>query len=451
MAAITYKYTQEYMEGNSKKDRLKMNTYKKFIPCIYLKDRKAVGGFEDGTVLSEDPISLAQTYGENNADEILVYDLSEGDEAHEQALDMIKDICNRAHIPVIGAGNVKRMEDVKKLLYAGCTKAVLNYSKEGNVEITKEVSLKFGREKIVACIAQASEIETNAAVLEEFVSEVILLGEKTIKQAMEISGNPLIVTLPEVSLDKIIELLSYPVISGITGPAINANVKELTDIKDLCAGNGVPVRTFEPQIRWEELKTNSEGLVPVVVQDYKTQEVLMLAYMNKAAYLHTLKSGRMTYYSRSRKEQWIKGETSGHFQYVKEMKADCDKDTILAKVEQIGAACHTGNYSCFFNEIMKKEYDESNPLMVFESVLGIIKDRKIHPKEGSYTNYLFDKGIDKILKKLGEEATEIVIAAKNPNANEIKYEIADFLYHMMVLMVEKGVTWEEITDELDKR
>lgn len=428
-----------------------MNTYKKFIPCIYLKDKKAVAGFQDETVVSEEPTELARLYGEYNADEIIIYDLSQEDAAHEEALDIIKAICESAQVPIIGAGNVKRMEDVKKLLYAGCTKAVLNYSKEKNIEITKEVSQKFGKGKILACIAKASEIESNAELLTEFVSEVILLGEKTIKQAMKISQLPLIVTLPEVSLDKIIELLSYPIIQGVTGPAINANVKELTDIKDLCAGNGVAVRTFEPQIKWEELKTNSEGLVPVIVQDYKTQEVLMLAYMNKAAYLHTLKSGRMTYYSRSRREQWIKGETSGHFQYVKEMKADCDKDTILAKVSQVGAACHTGNYSCFFNEIMKKEYTETNPLMVFESVLGVIKDRKVHPKEGSYTNYLFDKGIDKILKKLGEEATEIVIAAKNPNANEIKYEISDFLYHMMVLMVEKGVTWEEITEELDKR
>ncbi len=428
-----------------------MNTYKKFIPCIYLKDKKAVAGFQDETVVSEDPTELARLYGEYNADEIIIYDLSKEDTAHEEALDIIKAICERAQVPIIGAGNVKRMEDVKKLLYAGCTKAVLNYSKEENIEITKEVSQKFGKEKILTCIAKASEIESNAELLTEFVSGVILLGEKTIKQAMQISQLPLIVTLPEVSLDKIIELLSYPIIQGVTGPAINANVKELTDIKDLCGGNGVANSTFEPKIKWEELKTNSEGLVPVIVQDYKTQEVLMLAYMNKAAYMHTLKSGRMTYYSRSRREQWIKGETSGHFQYVKEMKADCDKDTILAKVSQVGAACHTGNYSCFFNEIMKKEYTETNPLMVFESVLGVIKDRKIHPKEGSYTNYLFDKGIDKILKKLGEEATEIVIAAKNPNANEIKYEISDFLYHMMVLMVEKGVTWEEITEELDKR
>lgn len=428
-----------------------MNTYKKFIPCIYLKNKKAVAGFKDHTVIHEDPAELARCYGENNADEILVFDLSSDDASHEEALDVIKEICSRAQIPVIGAGNVRRMEDIKKLLYAGCMKAALNYSKEGNIEITKEVSLKFGKDKILACIAKACEIQGNASVLEEFVDGVILINEKTIKQAMEISKLPLIVTLPEVSLDKIIELLSCQIIAGVTGPAINENVKELNDIKDLCSGNGVAVKTFEPKIKWEELTKNADGLIPVVVQDYKTLKVLMLAYMNEEAYLHTLKSGRMTYYSRSRQQQWVKGETSGHFQYVKEMTADCDNDTILAKVSQVGAACHTGSYSCFFNEIMKKEYQETNPLMVFESVLGVIKDRKVHPKEGSYTNYLFDKGIDKILKKLGEEATEIVIAAKNPNANEIKYEIADFLYHMMVLMVEKGVSWEEITEELDKR
>lgn len=428
-----------------------MDNYKKFIPCIYLKEGKAVAGFQDQTVVSEDPVSLSAFYGENNADELIVYDLSTDDASHETALDVIKEICSKAQIPVIGAGNVKRMEDVKKLLYAGCMKAALNYSKEGNIEITREVSLKFGKDKIVACIAKASEIETNKAVLEELVCEVILIDEKTIKQAMEIATLPVIVTLPEVSLDKIMELLSCEKIAGVTGPAINENAKELSDIKDLCAGNQIAVHTFEPKVKWEELKKNSDGLVPVVVQDYKTREVLMVAYMNEDAYLHTLKCGRMTYYSRSRQERWIKGETSGHYQYVKELIADCDKDTLLAKVAQVGAACHTGNYSCFFQEIMKKEYEETNPLMVFESVLNVIKDRKVHPKEGSYTNYLFDKGIDKILKKLGEEATEIVIAAKNPNVNEIKYEISDFLYHMMVLMVEKGVSWEEITEELDKR
>ena len=164
-----------------------------------------------------------------------------------------------------------------------------------------------------------------------------------------------------------------------------------------------------------------------------------------------LQTGKMTYWSRSRQELWTKGMTSGHLQYVKSLSIDCDNDTILAKVSQIGAACHTGNHTCFYREMVKKEYHDANPLKVFEHVYGVIQDRKEHPKEGSYTNYLFDKGIDKILKKVGEEATEVVIAAKNPDPEEIKYELSDFLYHAMVLMVEKGVTWEDITHELANR
>ena len=204
-------------------------------------------------------------------------------------------------------------------------------------------------------------------------------------------------------------------------------------------------------IAWEDLKLNSDGMVPVVVQDAENDEVLMLAYMNKEAFAQTIRTGRMTYWSRSRSELWVKGLTSGHFQYVKELRLDCDNDTILAKVDQIGAACHTGSRSCFFKKLLKKEYDDTNPLKVFQEVYDVILDRREHPKEGSYTNYLFDKGIDKILKKVGEECTEIVIAAKNPDKEEIKYEISDFLYHVMVLMAVKGLTWEEVTRELARR
>ena len=208
---------------------------------------------------------------------------------------------------------------------------------------------------------------------------------------------------------------------------------------------------MESALAWEEFQLNSDGLIPVVVQDYRTDQVLMLAYMNEEAFRVTLQTGRMTYWSRSRSELWVKGLTSGHFQYVRSLSADCDKDTILARVSQVGAACHTGAVSCFFNELVKKQYDETNPRKVFEDVYGVIMDRKEHPKEGSYTNYLFDKGIDKILKKVGEEATEIIIAAKNPDPEEIKYEISDFLYHVMVLMAERGVTWDDIMRELARR
>lgn len=426
-------------------------SYKKFIPCIYLYKGNAVKGFSDSTIMDTNPVALARFYSDNNADELIVYDMSDGDAEHEEALDIIKEICAAAEIPVIGAGNVKRMEDIKKLLYAGCRKAALNYSKPGNVEITEEVSKKFGKDKIVACVTEADSIVRNETLLQEYVDEIILVKETCLKEAIGVSSISMIASVPEVSLDKIMEILSCENICGISGYAINENAKELLAVKSLCQNNGIAVNTFEPAIRWEEFKKNTDGHVTVVVQDYKTDEVLMVAYMNEEAYNMTLKTGKMTYFSRSRQELWIKGETSGNYQYVKSLTADCDKDTILAKVSQIGAACHTGSHSCFFNAIMAKEYEESNPLKVFEQVFDVIKDRKVHPKEGSYTNYLFDKGIDKILKKLGEEATEIVIAAKNPNANEVKYEISDFLYHMMVLMAEKNVTWEEITTELAQR
>ncbi len=224
-------------------------------------------------------------------------------------------------------------------------------------------------------------------------------------------------------------------------------VKTLDEISDRLSKD-----TLVSDISFDEFKTDDKGLVPCIAQDYKTGKVLMLAYMNKESYAKTLETGLMTYYSRSRNKLWTKGEESGHFQKVISLTIDCDKDTILAKVDQTGPACHTGNETCFFTPLVEKDSgDSANPLTVLQDVYGTILDRKNNPREGSYTNYLFDKGIDKILKKVGEECTEIVIAAKNPDAEEIKYEIADFLYHAMVLMVERGVSWEDITDELARR
>jgi len=425
---------------------------KKFVPCIYLYHGNCVRSLKDITIVETNPVRLASYFSENNADEIIVFDMSGSDDEHEEALDIIKEICEVSEVDVIGAGNIKRMEDVKKLLYAGCKKAILDYRTGTNTAITEEVSLKFGKDKILACYEDLSEIAEYKELIEKYVSALVLLNPHTIRETFEIITMPLFVQINQLTLNKLFDIIDYPNVQGITGNIINDNMKEIPAIKSLCEEKGIPVNTLKAAFTWADFKKNEDGLVPVVIQDYKTNEVLMVAYMNEEAYHRTLQTGKMCYYSRSRKEQWLKGETSGHFQYVKSLTADCDMDTILAKVSQVGAACHTGSYSCFFNEIIKKDYEDvSNPLKVFEDVFAVINDRKIHPKEGSYTNYLFDKGIDKILKKLGEEATEIVIAAKNPNPNEIKYEISDFLYHMMVLMAEKEVTWEEITTELANR
>lgn len=425
---------------------------KKFVPCIYLKHEHAVRGLDDTTIVDTDPVRLAKYYSENNADELIVFDMSEGDEEHETALDIMKEIVSVSEMDVIGAGNVKRMEDIKKILYTGCKKAVLDYEKQENIDITEEVSLKFGRDKILISYNDPEVLISNQELIQKYVSSMILMNPHRIRESMDIIDLPFFVRINQIALNKLLEILAYENVCGVTGNTINDNMGEILALKELCKQNNIPVESFHAAFTWTDFKKNSDGMVPVIVQDYRTGEVLMMAYMNEEAYGNTLKTGKMTYFSRSRQELWLKGETSGHYQYVKSLTADCDMDTILAKVSQVGAACHTGARSCFFNEITKKDYEEStNPLQVFEEVLNIIKDRKIHPKEGSYTNYLFDKGIDKILKKLGEEATEIVIAAKNPNANEVKYEISDFLYHMMVLMVEKDVSWEDITGELANR
>ncbi len=404
------------------------NNNRKLIPCIYLYEGKAVKGINDKTVICNDPLEVVNKYIDLNVDDLMVYDLSEGlgDEAHERAIDIIKDICKASDASVIGCGNIKRMEDVKKLLYAGCQKAALNLDKAANIEIMKEVSDKFGKDKIFAMYSNNKQLADNKELLEKLTTSLI----KIISSEAEIC---------EESIDL--------AISYVIDDYENSYETYKKAIKD----KNLKLYSLEPAFSWADLKKNSDGMVPVIVQDYKTDQVLMLAYMNEEAYNKTLETGKMTYFSRSRQSLWLKGETSSHFQFVKSLYADCDLDTILAKVKQIGAACHTGKYSCFFNEIAKKDYVEKNPQKVLDSVFDVIQDRKVNPREGSYTNYLFDKGIDKILKKVGEEATEIVIAAKNPNDNEIVYEMSDFLYHMMVLMAEKNVSWEDITDELARR
>ena len=423
---------------------------KLFCASIYLYQGSAVRNLEDHTIVSDDPAALATYYCNNNADRVIVFDQSNTDNEHEAALDIIKKIALACEVPVIGAGNVKRMEDIKKLLYAGCSKAVLNYSRLSNIEITEEVSKKFGKSKIVASYTDTSCLSEHKELLEEYVSELICMNASNIQKGCEIISIPTICSI-EQNTEESEKILLFDNVGGLTGNLINDTIEDVFSQKLRLAKKGVLVSACEASMKWSDFKLNSDNMLPVVVQDYKTNEVLMVAYMNEDAYDQTITTGKMTYWSRSRNELWVKGDTSGHYQYVKSLTADCDKDTLLAKVSQVGAACHTGNYSCFFNQILQKEYNDTNPLKVFEDVYAVIQDRKLHPKDGSYTNYLFDKGIDKILKKLGEEATEIVIDAKNQNVNEIKYEICDFLYHMMVLMVEKGVTWEEIMAELADR
>jgi len=425
----------------------------KLIPAVYLLNGKVLDKAKaeaaaENAYYDLDPVSLCVNLSHTGADELLIFELSDNDKTHDANINMIQDIADAVDIPLIVGGNVKRLEDVKKYLYAGASRALLNMSLASNEAIIKEAADRFGKEKIAI---YKPGVVTNETIEGWATAGASLMITESVPE-QELAMPALVMNNEEpVALAKACTVQKITEVYGISSDVFLDYTTPMMNYKQKLKAADIEVHTLKSSVAFSELKLNSDGMVPVVVQDYKTNEVLMLAYMNEEAFNHTLETGRMTYYSRSRDELWEKGLTSGHFQYVKSLTLDCDSDTILAKVYQVGAACHTGKRSCFFHEIVKTEYDDSNPMKVFEEVYRVILDRKNNPKEGSYTNYLFDKGIDKILKKVGEEATEIVIAAKNPDPKEIVYEISDFLYHVMVLMAEKDVDWKEITKELIRR
>ena len=429
-------------------------SFKKLIPIMYLKDEKAYTSRECRIPVDSKytPVEIAEKFSENGADELIIVDLSYDDASHDKAIGILRRISKKIDIPMYAGGNVKRVEDVKKYLYAGVSKVFLEDSKESNLVMMKEVADRFGKDKLGLWYTGADKEAVRMAQDNELSCIFASDFDKNVAKTAKNACIPAIIELVS-SHDgtDIITELSQAAVAGVSGPMISSVDFSFMEAKQALKDAGISMNTFESSIPFSQFKLNEQGLIPVVVQDYKTDEVLMVAYMNEESYNATLATGKMTYYSRSRQELWLKGETSGHFQYVRSIDIDCDNDTLLAKVKQVGAACHTGNRSCFYRNLVSSEYTQVNPLKVFNDVMAVIEDRKVNPKEGSYTNYLFDKGIDKILKKVGEEATEIVIAAKNPDPEESKYEIADFLYHVMVLMSLKGLTWEDIVKELANR
>ena len=201
-------------------------------------------------------------------------------------------------------------------------------------------------------------------------------------------------------------------------------------------------------ININELKFDEKGLIPAIIVDAETQNVVMMAYMNKESLEISMKEGKTCFWSRSRKCLWRKGETSGNVQHIVSITSDCDNDTLLIKVKKNGPACHTGSDSCFFNPVYEsEELSEFSLYSLYDMLVG----RKVEKKEGSYTTYLFEKGIDKILKKVGEECTEVIIAGKADDKKETVYEVADLTYHVMVMMIEMGISVDDIKRELASR
>lgn len=418
-----------------------------------MSEKKLIAYINAENEIISNVIDRAVNYSQEDIDEIFLYNYSSREDDKEEILKAVRKLSKIIDTPIILGINVSRFEDVKKALYSGAARAMIKDEILDDKNVYKEASDRFGKDRLIVEIEDYNEFidGTIDERLNDYVGTYMIKHVEItakLKAAIANSDKPVIIrdALVRHNIKELME------IESVDGVATNYYVgKRIYPIKKSLKEDGIDVRIFTSCIEFSDLKLSSDGLIPVIVQDYKNDEVLMMAYMNEEAFNKTFELGCMTYYSRSRQQLWVKGETSGHYQYVKKLSIDCDNDTILAKVKQVGAACHTGNRTCFFTDIANKEYYETNPTVVLNRVYDVIMDRKDNPKKGSYTNYLFEKGIDKILKKCGEEATEIVIAAKNPDSEELKYEIADFLYHMMVLMAECGLSWEDITQELANR
>ncbi len=417
--------------------------YKKIIPLINTEGE-----------ISANVVRLADRYCDSGADELLLYNFSKDENSKEEILKLSKNLKRTVDIPYIIGFFAKNFDDIKRVLYTGASGILLSNSLLNQPDLIKYASERFGKNKIYLEARQEDILQSDEIfeTCEKLGIGTLVIDHIDTSEAFvsKLSKSPVSVIIrDDLQKNDIRNLFNIPNVIGITTEFYKD--KDILKAKLALKEENISVNIFESKIPFSEFKINEAGLIPVITQDYKTGEVLMLAYMNEEAYNRTITEGRMTYYSRSRKSLWLKGETSGNYQYVKALYTDCDKDTLLAKVRQTGPACHTGNKSCFYTSLLNNEYKESDPYRIFQSVYDVIMDRKKNPKEGSYTNYLFEKGIDKILKKCGEETAEIIIAAKNQNVDELRYEIADFLYHLMVLMAECGLDWDDIASELADR
>ena len=470
--------------------------YKKIIPCLDINKGRVVKGVNfEGLRDAGDPVEIAESYVDAGADEIVFLDISSTVENRQITLDLVKKVAAVVTVPFTVGGGIRTLEDAESVLNAGATTVSIGSAAVQNPHVITEVSNRFGKGSITVAI-DAKKNETDGTFHVMIHGGQLDTGIDAVHWAKEVealgAGCILLTSMDrdgvcngyDMELTKAVtSAVSIPVTAsggagklsdfydvltegGATG-ALAASLFHfktlgIQEVKKYLLERGVSVTLSPEKIATHEPNSafsfESDALIPVIAQDATSKEVLMLAYMNQEAYKKTVTTGKAHYYSRSRAKIWLKGEESGHFQLVKEIRYDCDRDTLLLLVEQVGGACHTGHKSCFYRsaeglQTSEHVFDAETVYKkdILDTLQQLVLERRDKPVEGSYTNYLFDKGLDKILKKVGEENAEVIIASKNEGNEELIYEVADLIYHLTVLLVEKKIGWDDIRKELTKR
>lgn len=444
---------------------------KRIIPCLDIKDKMVVKGeqFKDVKVIAN-PLDIAKYYSDSGADELVFYDIMASTEDRGPFLELVSDIAKAITIPFTVGGGVKNIDDFDALLKSGADKVSINTQAFLNPSLINEASLKYGAQCVVLSVdikkvdesyivfTHGGRVNTGREALSWILEGVQLGAGELCINSIDADGSkkgfdiPLLkmisekVTIPIIasggagSSDDFIDLFKNTSISaGLAASIFHTKKVSIAEVKLKMVHENIPVRPY--------LKSPlKDSLIPAIVQDARTGNVLMLAYVNKPSLEKSISTGWAHFFSRSRQCLWLKGETSGNRLRLLDLRYDCDEDTLLMSVVPLGPTCHTGAYSCFGNEKSISTNDSS----IFNKLMEIIEDRKQNPVSKSYTNYLFDKGIDKILKKIGEEATEVIIGAKN-SKQELIYEMADLYYHTLVLLSNENISFLELENELENR
>lgn len=441
----------------------------KIVACLDVSGGMLVKGIKFGELKNiKDPVEAGINYAKSGVDELVYYDISATVEDRGIFEKPIVELSKEISIPFTVGGGIRTIEDIKRVLKLGADKVSINSAAVKNPEIISEASEMFGSERIVGSMdvkrdgkswkvyLGAGKVSTELDAIEWAIKlEELGAGELCINS---IDNDGVKDGFDLELMEKISSAVKIPTIaSGGAG-----DYQDFIDAFEAGAASALGASVFHFGIldiqKLKEkimdytvgkLKYDSAGLIPCIVQDALTKKVLMQAYMNRESLAKTLETGSSWFYSRSRNELWEKGATSGNTQSVVSLSADCDYDSLLMEVLPDGPACHTGEISCYYNEL-KKFKDSVDRNILFEE-FDLIKDRVQNPKPGSYTDYLLSEGVDKICKKIGEEAAETIIAAKNNSKEELIYEASDLLYHLNVLLVDRGVELDDLMKEIEKR
>ncbi len=440
---------------------------KRIIPCLDIKNGEVVKGtkFENITRMGN-PIELASFYNANGADELVFYDITASSDNRSPFLECIQSVAKAISIPFTVGGGVRTLDDFTDLLRSGADKVSVNSHAFYNPGLIKDASERFGSQCVVVSV-DVKKVDDRYVVFTHggrqntgmdalvWIKTAVSLGAGEVcvnaidcdgvKKGYDIAflkclekeiAVPIIASGGAGKAEDFVKLFQETRVTGaLAASMFHTQQSSITEVKLALLSRGIPCRPFlKPHFK--------EPLLPVIVQDMDTLGILMQAYTNEDALEHTLNTGLAHFFSRSRGALWLKGETSGNVLRVHDIRMDCDGDCLLYIVSPKGPACHTGNASCFYPSLPKES--------VFNTLMTTILDRKSNPKEGSYTQYLFEKGIDKILKKIGEEASEVIIGAKNA-PEELVYEASDLIYHLFVLLANEGISLADIEHELSRR